>query len=113
EKLRAHLGRFGGSVYELGELHNELEGEVLFPIGGIHRLRCELINQLDAEHATPRPECSTSVAQILAHIRTRDPRLPRISSLRVLCRTLDQLEAALTAGVREVYVDFEDIRRYK
>ncbi|HZJ14289.1 MAG TPA: DUF3656 domain-containing protein [Chthoniobacteraceae bacterium] len=114
EKLRTHLGRFGGSVYELGELRDELEGEVLLPIGELNRLRRELINQLDAELATPRPECSTSVGQILADIRTRDNAMPaRTSSLRVLCRTMDQLGATLAAGVREVYIDFEDIRRYK
>lgn len=114
EKLRVHLGRFGGSVYELGELHNELEGEVLLPIGELNRLRRELVNQLDAEHATPRPEDATSVAQILADIRTRDNSMPaRTSSLRVLCRTMDHLAATLAAGVREIYVDFEDIRRYK
>ena len=32
--------------------------------------------------------------------------------LRVLCRSMEQLAAALTAGIGEVYVDFEDIRRY-
>jgi U32 family peptidase len=30
----------------------------------------------------------------------------------VLCRTIPQLEAAISLGVRTIYVDFEDIRRY-
>lgn len=33
--------------------------------------------------------------------------------LSVLCRTTDQLEAALACGIRTLYADFEDIRRYK
>jgi putative protease len=33
-------------------------------------------------------------------------------TLHVLCRSADQIEAALAAGVTELYVDFEDIRLY-
>ena len=32
--------------------------------------------------------------------------------LIVLCRTLDQLHATLAAGIKIIYVDFEDLRRY-
>ncbi|MCB1092393.1 MAG: U32 family peptidase, partial [Verrucomicrobiae bacterium] len=32
--------------------------------------------------------------------------------LRVLCRTSEQIEAALEAGVTRIYADFEDLRRY-
>ena len=34
------------------------------------------------------------------------------ASLRVLCRSMEQLSATLSAGIEDVYVDFEDIRRY-
>jgi putative protease len=33
--------------------------------------------------------------------------------LTVLCRTLEQIQAALRLGLTELYADFEDIRRYK
>jgi putative protease len=33
--------------------------------------------------------------------------------LTVLCRSMEQLEAALACGVEEIYCDFEDPRRYK
>jgi len=33
--------------------------------------------------------------------------------LTVLCRSLDQIAAALRMGITEIYADFEDIRRYK
>jgi putative protease len=33
--------------------------------------------------------------------------------LRVLCRSMEQLESVLGEGIGEVYADFEDIRRYK
>jgi len=37
---------------------------------------------------------------------------PAKLELVVLCRSIPQLEAALSLGVRSIYVDFEDIRRY-
>ena len=146
EKLRDHLGRFGDSIYELGELVNELEGEVILPIGELNRLRRELVFQLDVARNVSRPEFpgsalvpsagfgvppkrtsedvphehdteletdgSESPSRRDAATSTRDERAPRSSVLRVLCRSMDQLDAALTAGIAEVYVDFEDIRRY-
>ena len=109
EKLRDHLGRFGESVYELRELANELEGDVILPIGELNRLRRELIFQLDAARELKRPESAVTVAELLEP-RTVPKRVE--STLRVLCRSMEQLDASLGAGIREVYVDFEDIRRY-
>jgi putative protease len=113
EKLREHLGRFGESGYELGELHNELEGDVLLPIGELNRLRRELIFKLDEVREVPRAEAPISVAEILAPIAADRGGESPAAMLRVLCRSIEQLSAALAAGVRELYVDFEDIRRGK
>jgi putative protease len=112
EKLREHLGRFGESGYELGELTNALEGEVILPIGEMNRLRREFLFQLDAAREIHRPETARTVPEILAAIRPSEPEQTE-PTLRVLCRSMEQLEAALETGVDEVYVDFEDIRRGK
>jgi putative protease len=115
EKLREHLGRFGESAYELGELRCELEGEVILPIGELNRLRRELVFQLDAARASTRRETATGTAEIVA--RLRQPvgagSSEKTADLRVLCRTMDQFNAALESGIAELYVDFEDIRRGK
>ncbi len=113
EKLRDHLGRFGESGYELAELHNEIDGEVILPIGELNRLRRELAFQLDAQREARRPERAISVAEILAPLAKANREPTPTSTLRVLCRSMEQLSAALAAGVRELYVDFEDIRRGK
>lgn len=114
EKLCGHLGRFGESGYELGELHNELEGGVILPIGELNRLRRELVFQLDAARELRRPESPISVREILASIsEARNCATGVPARLRVLCRTMDQLDAALAADTGEIYVDFEDIRRGK
>jgi putative protease len=115
EKLRDHLGRFGESIYELGDLQADLESAVILPIGELNRLRRELVFQLDTAKAPVRREPTNHVPEIVRRIRAGHPAAPegRAASLRVLCRTMDQLEAALEVGIAEIYVDFEDIRRGK
>ena len=124
EKLREHLGRFGESGYALGEFENALEGEVILPIGELNRLRRELVFQLDAARALVRAESADSWREVFRGSARRGAAVGEAGSfsfsaaasrptLRVLCRTMEQLDAALTCGVGEVYADFEDIRRYK
>ena len=141
QKLREHLGRFGDSAYELGELRCEIEGPVILPIGELNRLRRELVFKLDAARAVVRRESAVGVSEIVARMCEpdvvgrnactepveRDPNSPsngamrplrpapeaRSAVLRVLCRTMEHLDAAIESGVAEVYVDFEDIRRGK
>jgi putative protease len=112
--LRHHLERFGGSGYTLGALENHLEGEVILPIGELNRLRRDLVFQLDAARRQQRPESLASARELLSHLRRPGASAKNEpSSLRVLCRTMDQLDAALAERVGELYVDFEDIRRYR
>lgn len=112
-KLVEHLGRFGESGYELGELRNELVGDVILPIGELNRLRRELVFQLDAVRDAKRPENALSVSDLLSALPAKDHAAAmEVPTLRVLCRTMEQLEVALEEGVGEVLVDFEDIRRY-
>jgi putative protease len=40
-------------------------------------------------------------------------RADAVPLLTVLCRSLEQIEAALRLGLSEIYADFEDLRRYK
>jgi putative protease len=119
EKLREHLGRFGESGYVLGEFANELEGDVILPIGELNRLRRELVFQLDAAREVVRadsPDSWREVFQSSASLQLANPptRKPEACPpLRVLCRTMDHIHAALACGIDEIYADFEDIRRYK
>ncbi len=112
EKLREHLGRFGDSPFALGELQNELEGAVILPIGELNRLRRELAFQLESARKIERREKETRWPELLLQSpkSASDAAQPALS---VLCRTMEQLDAALSAGVEKLYVDFEDIRRSK
>ncbi len=115
EKLREHLGRFGDSLYSPGAFANELEGALILPIGELNRVRRELVYQLEAASAQPqRPEAATSVAELLAPLTAGGIVIEtQTSALAALCRTQEQLQAALDCGLQTVYVDFEDLRRYR
>jgi putative protease len=135
ERLREHLGRFGESAYALGELHNDLEGDVILPIAELNRLRRALVAELDRARHPTRTELARSWRDLLvdapggtrsveSHAERSAPssptdvwdtteRVPPGASLAVLCRSMEQIEAALACGVAGIYADFEDIRRYK
>jgi len=113
ERLREHLGKLTDTGYRLAGLDCAgLEGPVILPIAELNRMRREAVTALDAARQTRRQENAISVSDILADIHNGTP-AQREPELTVLCRTTDQLDAALAAGVERVLVDFEDIRRYR
>jgi putative protease len=113
--LRQQLGRLGATVYELRDLTARIGGQPMVPLSVLGQMRHAMVAQLE-ESALTRP---------LRRIRTRaeaglqEP--PRTDSadqskpatLRVLCRSLEQLRTALDCGIRNVIVDFQDIRLYR
>jgi U32 family peptidase len=114
EKLRAQLEKTGDSGLELRHLTLDLRGGVILPIGEVNRMRRELLDRLVIASSRPRKESPGSwrtvfgTAEVIpSTVETSPP------NLKVLCRSLEQIEAALDCGVGEVYADFEDIRRYK
>jgi len=121
ERLREQLGRLGGTPFKLGELKNRLPGEVLLPVSELNRLRREAVAELDRLRAQPMrwtviSEMGSGVpvlgkcARKLptdAKPRTLEP------ALIVLVRNFPQLETALKCGVRTVYCEFENPKRYR
>jgi putative protease len=115
EKLRAQLEKTADSGFVLRDLTLELVGEVILPIGEINRMRRELLEKLVMTAERKRPEEWINWRTIFKRSKEY-PALPTrestASSLKVLCRSMDQITASLDAGITELYVDFEDIRRY-
>jgi len=126
ETLRGQLGRLGETSLELGTLENRLEGEVMLPVSELNRMRRELVEKMEP-YLRPMVSVIESKAsgESSAPVSVVRQRLEALQEKRalatpvetpllvVLCRTLPQVEAALRMGVSEIYVDFEDIRRYK
>ena len=111
DRLRDQLGRLGGTIFELGELRNQLEGEVMLPVSELNRLRREWVAELEAQRAKPR------------RWRLREGPLERVSApaspgpaepnLSVLVRDLPQLEVALQVEMQMIYCEFEDPKKYR
>jgi putative protease len=119
EKLRAQLEKTAESGLELRSLTFELEADVILPISEINRMRRELLEKLIIASERKRPEVWTNwrtlfKSSLLPSSPVPAPveGLPPLS-LKVLCRSMEQLGSALDAGITELYADFEDLRRYK
>lgn len=114
EFLEKQLGRLGGTEWKLGAVTNELQGEVMMPVSAVNRLRRALVEAMDAqEDETQKPEpmlVSAGFADLMPERKTDESSKRELS---VLCRSMEQIEASLEAGVENVYVDFEDIRKGK
>ena len=113
-KLREHLGRFGGTAFALGDLRNELDGALILPIGELNRVRRELLERL---HVRPkRRGVEVEVSEILSELRSNASNAPaaqKSPGLAVLCRSDEQLAVVLDRGIETVYIDYEDVRRYR
>jgi U32 family peptidase len=114
--LRAQLGKSGETEFVLRSLTLDLRGEVILPIGEINRMRRELLGKLIVASERKRPEFPNDWRSVFRKA-IREKSLPSETGsqpvLNVLCRTFDQIEAALDSGISELSVDLEDIRRYK
>ena len=110
ETLEQQLGKLGGTPFEIGRLELELKGELILPVSELNRMRRELVEKLSGTSSQPAPETETGGMPVL---HAGQSPLPLAEpKLFVLCRTTDQIEAALDAEVPRIYVDFEDIRRF-
>ncbi len=120
EKLHEQLGRLGGTPFNLGELKNNLSGEVMLPVSELNRLRRDAAVELEKLRAQPkrwvfndRRDAEAPSGQNISG-SSASPRLCGSNAeLIVLVRDLPQLEAALKCGVQTIYCEFEDTKKYR
>jgi U32 family peptidase len=117
--LRESLDRLGGTSYRLRDLDAVIEGAPLVPLSLLNALRRALVARLDAA-AAAAPRRTIAADPVLPALRaalwagateaekTNLP-APRLSAL---CRTTPQAEAAVAAGVRMIYLEFQHIKLY-
>ncbi len=105
--LREHLGRLGDTPFELRGLEARL-GNVMAPVSRINDLRRRLAGDLAlARRANPGYRVAPGALERLRRPPGRTESAPRLA---VLCRTLDQVDAAIEEGARWIEGDFEDVR---
>ena len=116
EKLREQLGRLGGTPFRLGTLTCRMEGQLMLPVSELNRLRREVVAQLEHLRVTRRRWHLHEPAEPLTLIEAHPdrPGAPAdLPELVVLVRTLGQLEAVVSAGIRTIYCELEDPKRYR
>jgi putative protease len=119
--LEGQLGRLGGSGFWLAELEVEVEAGVMLPVSELNRMRRALVGLLEETRGSgrrgetePVPDWRRGMAA--AGDKTADTGATEgdgDAELRVLCRTGEQVDAALEEGIALVYADFEDVREYR
>jgi putative protease len=116
EVLLEHLGKLGGTPFEIASLEMMLDGDLILPVSELNRMRRALVEQLGHGSAlagnrtagTLQSDPPEPVGLPAAH---HD--MPQVKpELFVLCRTHEQINAALEAKVARIYLDFEDIRLF-
>ena len=116
ETLEKQLSRLGDTPYELASLENQIQGDCHLPLSALNQLRRDLVSNLskiqNPKSSIINRQSPPTTTQALFPPITDHPAVGT-TKLSVLTRTLPQLEAALEAGIPEIYCDFEDPRRYK
>ncbi|HEY0790549.1 MAG TPA: U32 family peptidase [Chthoniobacterales bacterium] len=114
EKARAQFARLGDTPYTMGEFRCDLNGEPFAPPSLLNELRREAVSQLERARAAAQvnPSLPSPTHRLEEWLVPARPE-PFVPELILLCRTTAQVAAAADAGVETVYVDFEDVRRYR
>lgn len=110
DTLAAQLSRLGDTRYQLGALDNQLEGDCHLAVSAINRLRRQLVAKLDEnQQGAHHPTTEIRFRDLLPGLPIVEPKLP---TLTVLCRSPEQLDAAIEAQADTIYLDYEDPRRF-
>jgi U32 family peptidase len=114
EFLIDKLGRLGTTPFALASLDTTaLAPNLILPVSELNQLRRDLVEKL-TNHApeVKNPVRAISPGGLLPDLAGASKSVV-VPTLRVLCRSEDHVGAALEAGVTQLYLDFEDVRRYR
>ncbi len=114
ERLKTQWGRLGNTPFYLDELTSYLQGDLMLPVSELNRLRRELVSRLELARKQPL----TWTLNPTASFKDLLPRYPQSSlnlepELIVLVRNLEQVQTVLDWGVKLLYCEFEDPKKYR
>jgi putative protease len=123
QALFDQFNRLGATPYSLSKLDANIDGCPMVPLSVIGEIRKELVANLDRMLiASPIRNVATEglATEMMARVlqsqtrnRTRDDmEYAADPELRILVRSMHQLEAVLALDQKFLYVDFHDIREY-
>jgi U32 family peptidase len=135
ELLREQFGRLGRTPYELRHLNAHIEGRPMIPLSVLGKMRRIMVSSLD-DSLRKTPDYSLPDQPLLPQLRSRvvacnhaiQVGQEKMSSvvasnhpsnsiierpcLHVLCRSIEQVEAASVVDVDTIYADFRAIEDY-
>jgi U32 family peptidase len=113
EKFSSQLGRLGNTPFCLGNLTNNLVGDLMLPVSALNQIRRELVGKLTAARSQPKSWQLSSQDRLIDLL----PKVDRVSvnppQLITLVRKLDQIPAAIASGIATIYCELEDPRKYR
>ncbi|OKP98381.1 U32 family peptidase [Paenibacillus sp. P46E] len=110
--LEEQFCRLGGTVFQLEAMESHLEGDVIVPMRELNSIRRQAVELLAGERPKP-PVYVKREVEVYGGASRRGAAVPRgEAELTVLCRSLPQVQAALEAGVKNIYADFEFIKQF-
>ena len=122
--LCEQLGRLGGTPFALRKLTAEIMDNPMVPFSVLGTVRKRLVTELEQlVEAVPRRTVAVDPIAVVRQLQTpvpsanpqqnEVPHHTQLPTLHVLVRSLDQLQAAVAAGERDLIADFADIRQYR
>lgn len=112
-KLTAQLGRLGNTPFSLGNLTNNLVGDLMLPVSALNQIRRELVHKLTELRSQPKQWQLSPTSQLndlFPEIEQRSIDPPQLS---ILVRNLAQIPAAIASGSTLIYCELEDPRKYR
>lgn len=118
ELLQQQFERLGGTAYELRRLEAVVDGRPMAPLSLLGKMRHAMVELLDAAaEAVPlrrmAPEPVTPTMRRLAATVEPAARVPQRPMLHVLCRSVEQIQAVVDAGVRSVIAELAEPNQWR
>lgn len=109
--LEEQFGRLGGTLFQLEQIAVQLEGNVIVPMRELNAMRRDAVDQLAGERPKPPVYVKRDI-DVFEDAKATQPAAQRDVKLTALCRTLEQVHAAVQTDVELIYADFEFIKQF-
>jgi U32 family peptidase len=109
DALRENLGSLGGTPFRLEAFACEVTDGLFLPFAELREIRRSIVAQLMGALKTEQPRAVRTGPHLPSFLGRQVSRSLGRPYLVALCRTSEQLEAALQAGVQEVELDWMEL----
>ncbi|MBF2017909.1 MAG: U32 family peptidase [Rivularia sp. T60_A2020_040] len=114
ERLQEQFGRLGNTSFCLEDLTNCIKGGLMLPVSELNKMRREIVAKLEELRSQPKRWVINENASLKNLLPAFDSStINNSANLIVLVRNIKQLEVVLKTGIKTIYCEFEDTRKYR